>query len=96
MSSGVENLYQQTNRVLEDVSLDPDILDEAAELDRLWDIEVYEEDPTVFVPNTPAAQSGHPADAPRSEPSCPAAPHEAPEVQAASAPHDSSSDSEVS
>ncbi|CAK6983492.1 uncharacterized protein LOC121636980 [Scomber scombrus] len=67
----VEYLYQQTGRVLEDVSLDPDAPDEAA---------AVEEDPTVSGPDTPttAAQSGDPADAPRSEPSGPAAPRPIP------------------
>ncbi|CAK6982379.1 uncharacterized protein LOC121648640, partial [Scomber scombrus] len=95
---GVEYLYQQTNRVLEEISLDPDTPDEAAAVDALEDvdggIEVDEEDPTVFGPDTPAAQSGHPADAPRSEPSVPSAPPKAPEVKAPPASSDSSSDSE--
>lgn len=49
---GVEYLYQQTNQVLEDVSLDPDAPDEAAAVDTIADddegIVVDEEDPTVF------------------------------------------------
>lgn len=93
---GVEYLYQQTNQVLEDVSLDPDAPDEAAAVDTIDDddegIVADEEDPTVFVPDAPAAaQSGNPADAPRSEPSVPTAPPpEAPEGQPVS------SDPEVS
>ncbi|XP_074506424.1 uncharacterized protein LOC141776613 [Sebastes fasciatus] len=97
---GVEYLYQQTGRVLEDVSLDPDTPDEAAAIESLEEEEEEDEgigedveDPTVFEPDTPstgtaaAARSGDPADAPRSEPSGPAAPDqnappEAPEVQA--------------
>ncbi|XP_078141255.1 uncharacterized protein LOC144539599 [Centroberyx gerrardi] len=106
---GVEYLYQQTGRVLEDVSLDPDTPDEAAAIESLEEvdegIEEDVEDPTIFEPDTPststataAARSGDPADAPRSEPSSPAAPDqdappEAPEVQAP-APQQSSSDSE--
>ncbi|XP_054867673.1 uncharacterized protein LOC129347250 [Amphiprion ocellaris] len=81
---GVEYLYQQTGRVLEDVSLDPDAPDEAAAIQALEEAdEGFEDDvgdPTVFEPEPPsaitaaAARSGDPADAPRSEPSCPAAP----------------------
>ena len=102
---GVEYLYQQTNRVLEDVSLDPDTPDEAAAVDALENvdegIEVDEDDPTVFPPDTPAARSGHPADAPKSEPSGPDAPDQstppkAPGVKPAPASRDSSSESEVS
>ncbi|XP_069000216.1 uncharacterized protein [Embiotoca jacksoni] len=79
---GLEYLYQQTGRVLEDVSLDPDAPDEAAAVDELEEadegIEEDVEDPTVFQPDTPsapaAARSGDPSDAPKSEPSSPAAP----------------------
>ncbi len=93
--------------MLEDVSLDPDTLDEAAAIQSFEEeeegIEEDVEDPTVFQPDTPssstaaAAQSGDPADAPQSEPSGPAAPDqhappEAPEIQAP-APQLSSSDS---
>ncbi|XP_041836778.1 uncharacterized protein LOC121636980 [Melanotaenia boesemani] len=79
---GVEYLYQQTGCVLEDVSLDPDTPDEAAAVTTLEEvdegIEEDLEDPTIFGPATlsthAAARSGDPADAPRSEPSGPAAP----------------------
>ncbi|XP_075959015.1 uncharacterized protein LOC142962422 [Anarhichas minor] len=91
---GVEYLYQQTGRVLEDVSLDPDTPDEAAAIESLEEEDegIVEdvEDPTIFEPDTPststaAARSGDPADA-SSEPSGPAAPDqdalpEAPEVK---------------
>ncbi|KAK5920338.1 hypothetical protein CgunFtcFv8_024159 [Champsocephalus gunnari] len=71
---GVEVLYRQTGKVLEDVSLDPDIHpDEAAAIQSLEEvdegIEEDVEDPTVFQPDIPstsaAARSGDPADAPR-------------------------------
>ena len=92
---GVEYLYQQTGKVLEDVSLDPDTPDEAAAIESLVDEDV--EDPTVFQPDTPstsaaAARSGDPADAP-SEPSSPAAPDASPE--APEVPQQPSSDSEM-
>lgn len=90
----MEYLYQQTGRVLEDVSLDPDTPDEdpaivtleAADGGNEDDVEEdAEEDPTIFGPDTlssssnAAAQSGDPADTPGSEPSASAAPdHEAP------------------
>lgn len=108
----MEYLYQQTGRVLEDVSLDPDTPDEAAAIESLEEEKEEDEgigedveDPTVFEPDTPstgtaaAARSGDPADAPRSEPSGPAAPDqnappEAPEVQAP-ASQQPSSDTEV-
>ncbi|XP_044073438.1 uncharacterized protein LOC122885820 [Siniperca chuatsi] len=105
---GVEFLYWQMGRVLEDVSLDPDTPDEAAGIQSLEEvdggIEEDVEDPTVFQPDTPSTSaaaapwSGDPADAPRSEPSGPTAPDqdappEAPEVQAP-APQQPSSDSE--
>ena len=96
---GVEYLYQQTNRVLEDVSLDPDTPDEAAAVDALENvdegIEVDEDDPTIFPPDTPAARSGHPAGAPKSEPSGPDAPDQSAPPKAP-ASRDSSSESEVS
>ncbi|XP_051800636.1 uncharacterized protein LOC127532672 [Acanthochromis polyacanthus] len=102
---GVEYLYQQTGRVLEDVSLDPDAPDEAAAIQALEEADEGfvddGEDPTVFQLEPPststaaAARSRDPADAPRSEPSGPAAtdldaPPEAPE-----GPTQNSSDSEV-
>ncbi|KAM8822470.1 uncharacterized protein AB9W97_004889 [Spinachia spinachia] len=74
---GVEYLYQQTGKVLEEVSLDPDIPDEAPAIEALEEDEGIEEDvadPTIFGPDTPssssvaAARSGVPADPP-SEPS---------------------------
>ncbi|XP_077959181.1 uncharacterized protein LOC120819758 [Gasterosteus aculeatus] len=99
---GVEYLYQQTGKVLEDVSLDPDTPDEAPAIEALEEDEGIEEDvedPTVFGPDTPsssvaAARSGDPADAP-SEPSRSGqvAPPEAPEVQDPD-PQQPSSDSE--
>ncbi|XP_034064265.1 uncharacterized protein LOC117541213 [Gymnodraco acuticeps] len=100
---GVEFLYRQTGKVLEDVSLDPDIPDEAAAIQSLEEvdegIEEDVEDPTVFQPDIPstgtAARSGDPADAPRSEPSGPAAPHQPDPPEAPEAPaQQSSSDSE--
>lgn len=101
---GMEYLYQQTGRVLEEVDLDPDTPDEAAafvELDLVDEgIELDDaEDPTIFeYPSTSeaAARPGQPADAPRSGPSTSAAPDTppgAPERQAP-APQLSSSDSE--
>ncbi|TKS65157.1 hypothetical protein D9C73_028123 [Collichthys lucidus] len=100
---GVEFLYRQTGRVLEDVSLDPDTPDEVAAIQELEEAdegieEDIEEDPTLFAPSVStaaAARSGDPADAPTSEPSGPAAPAppEAPERQAPAYKH-SSSDSE--
>lgn len=100
----MEYLYQQTGKVLEDVSLDPDTPDEAPAIEALEEDEGIEEDvadPTVFGPDTPsssvaAARSGDPADAP-SEPSRSGqvAPPEAPEVQDPD-PQQPSSDSEVS
>ncbi|XP_027128332.1 uncharacterized protein LOC113744163 [Larimichthys crocea] len=74
---GVEFLYQQTGRVLEDVSLDPDTPDEVAVIEGLD--EADEADPTILEPdapsaNTAAARSGDPADAPMPEPSGPASP----------------------
>ncbi|XP_030589839.1 uncharacterized protein LOC115783243 [Archocentrus centrarchus] len=108
---GVEYLYQQTGVVLEDVSLDPDTPDEATAVDTLMEVdEGIEEDvgdPTIFKPDPPpttstvaAAQSADPAEAPKSEPSTPAAPHqhapaEAPEVQAPAPQHSSDSEDEV-
>ncbi|XP_041836779.1 uncharacterized protein LOC121636982 [Melanotaenia boesemani] len=82
MLIGVGYLYQQTGCMLEDVSLDPDTPDEAAAVTALEEvdegIEEDVEDPTIFGPATlstrAAARSGDPADAPRSEPSSPAAP----------------------
>ncbi|XP_068424152.1 uncharacterized protein [Clinocottus analis] len=97
---GVEYLYQQMGKVLEDVSLDPETPDEAAAIKSLEDedegIGEDDEDPTIFQPNAPsasaaAARSGDPADVP-SEPSSLAARNaslEAPEV-----PQQPSSDSE--
>ncbi|KAJ8364998.1 hypothetical protein SKAU_G00138290 [Synaphobranchus kaupii] len=82
---GIEYLYSQTGRVLQDVSLDPDAPDEAAAdiqgLDVGMDAEdegfQEYEDPTVHYsapsPIPSAARSGDPADAPPSGPSSPAA-----------------------
>ncbi|XP_069545914.1 uncharacterized protein [Brachyistius frenatus] len=91
---GLEYLYQQTGRVLEDVSLDPDAPDEAAAVDELEEadegIEEDVEDPTVFQPDTPsapaAARSGDLSDAPKSEPSSPTDPDVPPEVPDSQAP----------
>ncbi|KAM6952072.1 uncharacterized protein PEZ65_009252 [Lycodopsis pacificus] len=103
---GVEYLYQQTGRVLEDVSSDPDTPDEAAAIESLEEEDegIVEDvgDPTIFEDDTPytstaAARSGDPADA-SSEASGPAAPDQdappkAPEVQDP-VPQQPSSDSE--
>ena len=106
---GVEYLYQQTGRVLEVVSLDPDTPDEAAAIESLGEDEdegIGEdvEDPTIFEPHTlsastvAAARSGDPADAPPSEPSGPAAPQRRASVEVPEDPAStqSSSESEVS
>ncbi|KAK9518580.1 hypothetical protein VZT92_023882 [Zoarces viviparus] len=57
---GVEYLYQQTGRVLEDVSLDPDTPDEAAAIESLEEedecIAEDVEDLTIFEPDRPAQQ----------------------------------------
>ncbi|XP_041854816.1 uncharacterized protein LOC121648640 [Melanotaenia boesemani] len=105
---GVEYLYQQTGCVLEDVSLDPDTPDEAAAVTALEEvdegIEEDVEDPTIFGPATlstrAAARSGDPADAPRSEPSGPAAPTRHASAEAPGSPtpashHSSDSEEEV-
>ncbi|KAI4800562.1 hypothetical protein KUCAC02_009627 [Chaenocephalus aceratus] len=100
---GVEFLYRQTGKVLEDVGLDPDIPDEAAAIQSLEEvdegIEEDVEDPTVFQPDIPstsaAARSGDPADAPRSEPSGPAAPHQPDPPEAPEAPAQQSSSEEM-
>ncbi|XP_068424141.1 uncharacterized protein [Clinocottus analis] len=97
---GVEYLYQQMGKVLEDVSLDPDTPDEAAAIESLEEEEEGigedDEDPSIFQPNAPsasaaAARSGDPADAP-SEPSSLAARNASPE--APEVPQQPSSDSE--
>ncbi|KAF1376323.1 hypothetical protein PFLUV_G00210310 [Perca fluviatilis] len=59
---GVEYLYQQTGRVLEVVSLDPDTPDEAAAIESLGEDEdegIGEdvEDPTIFEPHTLSAST---------------------------------------
>ncbi|KAL0961650.1 hypothetical protein UPYG_G00353430 [Umbra pygmaea] len=81
---GVEYLYSQTNKVLQAVSLDPDTPDEADAVEGPLEDEGFEdeedEDPTVHLPDlsrpvastSVTAQSGDPADAPRSGPSSPA------------------------
>ncbi|KAJ8370901.1 hypothetical protein SKAU_G00109290 [Synaphobranchus kaupii] len=88
---GIEYLYSQTGRVLQDISLDPDAPDEAAAdiqgLDVGTDAEdegfQEYEDPTVHYsapsPIPSAARSGDPADAPPSGPSSPAAPEACPQ-----------------
>ncbi|TDG99978.1 hypothetical protein EPR50_G00200480 [Perca flavescens] len=104
---GVEYLYQQTGRVLEVVSLDPDTPDEAAAIESLGDDEDESigedvEDPTFFEPHTlsastvAAARSGDPADTPPSEPSGLAArqQHASTEVPEDPASKQSSSESE--
>eukprot|EP00063_Salmo_salar_P065245 XP_014040080.1 PREDICTED: uncharacterized protein LOC106593263 [Salmo salar] len=87
---GVEYLYSQTGRVLQDVSADPDLPEEAAAVEQLdEEDEGFQEedvDPTVHIPHvTPmsapssssaAPLSGEPADAPRSGPSSPTAPED--------------------
>ncbi|XP_039634653.1 uncharacterized protein LOC120544772 [Perca fluviatilis] len=102
---GVEYLYQQTGRVLEVVSLDPDTPDEAAAIESLGEDEdegIGEdvEDPTIFEPHTlsastvAAARSGDPADAPPSEPSGPAAPQRRASAEAPEGPASTQSSSE--
>ncbi|KAJ8370902.1 hypothetical protein SKAU_G00109300 [Synaphobranchus kaupii] len=88
---GIEYLYLQTSRVLQDVSLDPDTPDEAAAdiqgLDVGTDAEdegfQEYEDPTVHYsapsPIPSAARSGDPADTPLSGLSSPAAPEACPQ-----------------
>ena len=83
---GIEYLYSQTGRVLQDVSLDPDVPDAAVELteeeeDELAAGKEEVDDPTLHVPGEfPAAppqtepRSGRPADAPALEPSRPTSP----------------------
>ncbi|KAJ8370904.1 hypothetical protein SKAU_G00109320 [Synaphobranchus kaupii] len=95
---GIEYLYSQTGRVLQDVSSDPDAPDAAAAdiqgLDVGTDAEdegLQEyEDPTVHYsapsPIPSAARSGDPADAPPSGPSSPAAPEAGPQPAVASQP----------
>ncbi|XP_064815580.1 uncharacterized protein LOC135531470 [Oncorhynchus masou masou] len=87
---GVEYLYSQTGRVLQDVSADPDLPEEAAAVEQLdEEDEGFQEedvDPTVHIPHVPpmsapssssaAPLSGEPADAPRSGPSSPTAPED--------------------
>ncbi|XP_032362981.1 uncharacterized protein LOC116674902 [Etheostoma spectabile] len=102
---GVEYLYQQTGRVLEVVSLDPDTPDEAAAIESLGEDEdegIGEEveDPTLFEPDAlsgntvAAARSGDPADAPPSEPSGTAAPHHHASSKAPEGPASKQSSSE--
>nr|XP_054591764.1 uncharacterized protein LOC129156180 [Nothobranchius furzeri] len=105
---GVEYLFQQTGRVLEDVSMDPDAPDEAAAITDLDEVdEGIQEDVgdhvAAFVLDDPAtstsgaARSGDPAVAPGSEPAHPAAPahHAPPEVPGSQTPEEKhSSDSE--
>ncbi|XP_042169059.1 uncharacterized protein LOC121843508 [Oncorhynchus tshawytscha] len=87
---GVEYLYSQTGRVLQDVSGDPDLPEEAAAVEQLdEEDEGFQEedvDQTVHIPHVPrmsapssssaAPLSGEPADAPRSGPSSPTAPED--------------------
>ncbi|KAM9491824.1 uncharacterized protein ACWYII_003878 [Salvelinus alpinus] len=84
---GVEYLYSQTGRVLQDVSADPDLPDEAAAVEQLdEDFQEEDVDPTVHIPHvttmsapsssSAAPLSGEPADAPRSGPSSPTAPED--------------------
>ncbi|XP_051952646.1 uncharacterized protein LOC127622664 [Xyrauchen texanus] len=93
---GIEYLYSQTGRVLQDVSLDPDIPDAGGDVpqlvedDELADGQQEVEDLTLHVPGEfPAPQtdprSGRPADAP--EPSSPTgAPEPAPHSPGRSSP----------
>nr|XP_054600042.1 uncharacterized protein LOC107372644 [Nothobranchius furzeri] len=103
---GVEYLFQQTGRVLEDVSMDPDAPDEAAAVTGLDEVdEGIQEDVGDFVaafvldvPSTStsgAARSGDPAVAPGSEPAHPAAPPEVPGSQAPEGNHSSDSEEEI-
>ncbi|XP_036795757.1 SH3 and multiple ankyrin repeat domains protein 1 [Oncorhynchus mykiss] len=87
---GVEYLYSQTGRVLQDVSADPDLPEEAVAVEQLdEEDEGFQEedvDPTVHIPHVPplsgpssssaAPLSGEPADAPRSGPTSPTAPED--------------------
>ncbi|XP_055757353.1 uncharacterized protein LOC129835659 [Salvelinus fontinalis] len=101
---GVEYLYSQTGRVLQDVSADPDVLEEAAAVQQL-DEGFQEEDVDAVTPmsapssSSAAPLSGEPADTPRSGPSSPTAPEdgsspEAPDRHDSPHPDHSSSDSE--
>nr|XP_054601615.1 uncharacterized protein LOC107390515 [Nothobranchius furzeri]XP_054601616.1 uncharacterized protein LOC107390515 [Nothobranchius furzeri] len=100
---GVEYLFQQTGRVLEDVSMDPDAPDEAAavtDLDEGIQEDVGDHVATFVhdVPSTStsgAAQSGDPAVAPGSEPAHPAAPPEVPGSQTPEEKHSSDSEEEI-
>ncbi|XP_059907891.1 uncharacterized protein LOC132457639 [Gadus macrocephalus] len=80
---GIEYLYSQTGRVLQDVSLDPDVPDAGPppteEDDELAEGRQELEDLTLHVPGEFTApqtdpRSGQPADAPAPEPSCPTDP----------------------
>ncbi|XP_056127239.1 uncharacterized protein LOC130104727 [Rhinichthys klamathensis goyatoka] len=95
---GIEYLYSQTGRVLQDVSLDPDIPDAGGDVpqlvedDELADGQQEVEDLTLHVPGEfPSPQtdprSGRPADAPAPEPSSPTgAPEPAPHSPGRSSP----------
>ncbi|KAK0153861.1 hypothetical protein N1851_004053 [Merluccius polli] len=96
---GIEYLYSQTGRVLQDVSLDPDTPDAgggdvplAPSTEEGRDVGQEEvDDPTLHVPDVPAPQmdprSGQPADAPAPEPSRPTtAPEPAPHSPGRSSP----------
>ncbi|KAK7157004.1 hypothetical protein R3I94_006915 [Phoxinus phoxinus] len=95
---GIEYLYSQTGRVLQDVSLDPDIPDAGGDItplveeDELADGQQEVEDLTLHMPGEfPAPQtdprSGQPADAPAPEPSRPtSAPEPAPHSPDRSSP----------
>uniref|UniRef100_A0A1A8E6E1 Uncharacterized protein n=1 Tax=Nothobranchius kadleci TaxID=1051664 RepID=A0A1A8E6E1_NOTKA len=105
---GVEYLFQQTGRVLEDVSVDPDAPDDAAAISDLDEVdEGIQEDVDdhvaaiiLEVPSTStsgAARSGDPAVAPGSEPAHPAhhAPPEVPGSQTPEEKHSSDSEEEI-
>ncbi|XP_064820247.1 uncharacterized protein LOC135538209 [Oncorhynchus masou masou] len=93
---GVEYLYSQTGRVLQDVSANPDLPEEAAAVEQLdEEDEGFQEedvDPTVHIPHVPpmsgpssssaAPLSGEPVEAPRSGPSSLTAPENEPAPKA--------------
>ncbi|XP_070405337.1 uncharacterized protein [Nothobranchius furzeri] len=108
---GVEYLFQQTGRMLEDVSVDPDARDEAAAVTDLDEVdEGIQEDVGDHVAaldlevrstsTSGAARSGDPAVAPGSEPAHSAAPahhapHEVPGSQTPEEKHSSDSEEEI-
>ena len=94
---GIEYLYSQTGRVLQAVSLDPDIPDAGGDVpltpttEEGCDVQEEVDDLTLHVPDVPAPpvdpRSGQPADAPAPEPSPPTcAPEPAPHSPGRSSP----------